>query len=199
LAHLKLKEVFLLASGAGLIFNIFTSYANVLQEQRKRKSSLSAPLFRLTPFLISASLHLLWLSAPSIERSFIVHSPLLLPCMISWGLQFAHQVGRLILAHVTNQPYPFWDPIWIWMAVAAVDIHSLKLFGIAPHFLKSFEDFRIATILTLLVSLLLYGRFVMLVINDITNFLGIACFTVRKKDESGHWRKAKVVDHRKKS
>jgi hypothetical protein len=25
------------------------------------------------------------------------------------------------------------------------------------------------------------------VINEITEFLGIACFTVRKKDEGGHW------------
>jgi len=25
------------------------------------------------------------------------------------------------------------------------------------------------------------------VINDITEYLGIACFTVRKKDAEGHW------------
>ena len=32
-----------------------------------------------------------------------------------------------------------------------------------------------------------YGRFVTLVINDITDHLGIACFTVRKKDAGGQW------------
>ena len=48
--------------------------------------------------------------------------------------------------------------------------------------------------LTLAMSFLSYARFCYLVINDITNYLGIACFTVRKKDESGKWRKASSVD-----
>jgi ethanolaminephosphotransferase len=34
---------------------------------------------------------------------------------------------------------------------------------------------------TLIVSFIAYGRFVTLVIRDITNYLGIACFTVGKK------------------
>ena len=36
---------------------------------------------------------------------------------------------------------------------------------------------------TLAVSFVAYGRFVSLVIRDITNYLGIACFTVGKKDK----------------
>jgi ethanolaminephosphotransferase len=51
---------------------------------------------------------------------------------------------------------------------------------------------------TLLISLVSYGRFVYLVINDITNYLGIACFTVRKRDNEGHWEDAKKVDAQKK-
>jgi ethanolaminephosphotransferase len=39
-----------------------------------------------------------------------------------------------------------------------------------------------------------YARFCTLVISDITSFLGIACFTVRKKDLSGQWRRAASVD-----
>lgn len=42
--------------------------------------------------------------------------------------------------------------------------------------------------LTLAISLGAYGRFCTLVINDITNFMGIACFTVRKKDKNGNWQ-----------
>lgn len=40
---------------------------------------------------------------------------------------------------------------------------------------------------TLVISFASYARFVTLVINDITEHLGIACFTVRKKDAGGHW------------
>jgi ethanolaminephosphotransferase len=42
--------------------------------------------------------------------------------------------------------------------------------------------------LTLTISIFAYARFCSLVISDITNYLGIACFTVRKKDENGVWR-----------
>ena len=48
--------------------------------------------------------------------------------------------------------------------------------------------------LTLLLSFLTYARFVYLVINDITNYLGIACFTVRKKGKDGVWRSAVPSD-----
>lgn len=48
------------------------------------------------------------------------------------------------------------------------------------------------------VSLLSYARFCTLVINDITNYLGIACFTVRKKDEHGDWQAAAVVNEKQK-
>jgi ethanolaminephosphotransferase len=68
-----------------------------------------------------------------------------------------------------------------------------------PLFQKTLEDVRIAVYITLLASLLLYARFVVLVINDITNYLGIACFTVRKKNGNGQWKEAKVVDHQKRS
>jgi len=35
-----------------------------------------------------------------------------------------------------------------------------------------------------------YARFVVLVISDITNYLGIACLTVHKRDVNGVWRSA---------
>jgi ethanolaminephosphotransferase len=45
-------------------------------------------------------------------------------------------------------------------------------------------------LISLAVSFLAYARFCTAVINDITNYLGIACFTVRKKDEHGEWKDA---------
>lgn len=42
----------------------------------------------------------------------------------------------------------------------------------------------------LVVALATYARFVMLVVSDITNYLGIACLTVRKRDANGVWRSA---------
>ena len=47
--------------------------------------------------------------------------------------------------------------------------------------------------LTLALSFFTYARFCALVIGDITEFLGIACFTVRKKDAEGVWRDTRDV------
>jgi ethanolaminephosphotransferase len=41
---------------------------------------------------------------------------------------------------------------------------------------------------SLVLSLIFYARFCVLVIKDITEYLGIACFTVRKKNEKGEWQ-----------
>lgn len=64
----------------------------------------------------------------------------------------------------------------------------------APFIQHSPENVKIFIFATLAISLVSYVRFCALVINDITNYLGIACFTVRKKDESGAWKKAQIVD-----
>lgn len=57
-----------------------------------------------------------------------------------------------------------------------------------PFFQTTYTRTAIAVYTVLLLSFITYARFCFLVINDITNFLGIACFTVRKKDAQGVWR-----------
>ena len=52
---------------------------------------------------------------------------------------------------------------------------------------KMTEKFVYAVLIVVFVT---YARFVVLVISDITNYLGIACLTVRKRDVNGVWRSA---------
>jgi ethanolaminephosphotransferase len=59
-----------------------------------------------------------------------------------------------------------------------------------PLFLSTYPSIRIFVYTSLILSLASYARFVYLVIGDITNYLGIACFTVRKKGKDGVWRSA---------
>lgn len=64
----------------------------------------------------------------------------------------------------------------------------------APLLQHNLHNIGVIVFLTLGISIASYARFCTLVINDITNYLGIACFTVRKKDLSGAWRRAASVD-----
>jgi hypothetical protein len=67
----------------------------------------------------------------------------------------------------------------------------------APFIQKSSRNTTIFVWVTLVVSFVAYARFVSLVIYEITNYLGIACFRVMKKDADGVWKDA--TPHTKRS
>ena len=69
--------------------------------------------------------------------------------------------------------------------------------GREPLIQNSRRNTAVFVYLTLAVTFLSYARFCTLVIRDITNYLGIACFTVRKKDKDGEWVEASAVDAKK--
>lgn len=174
------------------------------------KSTLK-PLVFLLPFVVSVAFQVLWLLTPSFHDSMIIKSPLFLPFMCAWGLQFAHQVGRMILSHVTSAPFPWCNLMWIWSAVAVVDAHIPQLFDRfvvlllprgcsqlicahrSPIIQSTPKRTAVFIYVTLVVSFITYARFCTLVIKDITEYLGIACFTVRKKDAEGVWRDTRDI------
>lgn len=73
-------------------------------------------------------LQLLWLSYPTYDDSSIIHSTLFIPFLCAWGLQFAHQVGKMILAHITKQPFPLFDPMWVLTGLLGLDANAEWLF-----------------------------------------------------------------------
>ena len=56
-----------------------------------------------------------------------------------------------------------------------------------PTLLATTQSLSAAVYGMLILSFVNYARFCYLVISDITEFLGIACFTVQKRDEAGVW------------
>lgn len=60
----------------------------------------------------------------------------------------------------------------------------------APLFQYSPEKTEQFVFVVLAVALVTYARFVVLVISDITNYLGVACLSVSKKDVNGVWKSA---------
>ncbi|TFK70097.1 Choline/ethanolaminephosphotransferase [Pluteus cervinus] len=186
--NVGLNEALMVFAGFGLALNIMNSYHNVRQASKRSGKSPLQALLLLLPFVVSAAIQVLWLSHPEFNHSAIINSATFVPFVGAWGLQFAHQVGRMILAHVTSTPFPRWDWIWIWSVLGAVDANLPHILGCPPIIQTSHKNTTIFVWLTLVVSFVTYARFCYLVINDITNYLGIACFTVRKRDEKGVWR-----------
>jgi len=194
LPNLPLNESFMVFAAIGLAFNISHSYLNVVTSRSKPSqirphTKDTNPLTLLLPFLLPTAIQIAWLSHPALNHSAILHSALFVPFLCAWGLQFAHQVGRMILAHVTlgSERFPRWDWVWGCSLLGAIDANLPRVLGRAPIIQTNTFNTAVLVWVTLLVSLVSYGRFACLVIWDITEFLGIACLTVRKKDDSGHW------------
>ncbi|KAF7971030.1 hypothetical protein HWV62_22229 [Athelia sp. TMB] len=188
-----LNESFMIFGAAGLAFNILSSYRNVHKARKAAGKSTLQPLLYLIPFIVTPTLQVAWMAHPTPKESSIIYSHMFLPFVGAWGFQFAHQVGKMILAHVTSTSFPWWDPMWLWSAVGAIDANLPRLIGRESIIQSSRKNQAIFIYLTLAVSFLSYARFCTLVIQDITNYMGIACFTVRKKDAQGHWRDVKEL------
>ncbi|KZT54133.1 Choline/ethanolaminephosphotransferase [Calocera cornea HHB12733] len=191
-----LNESFMMFGALALLYNIVGAYYDVLLARRSRGEPILPPLLGLLPFLLTCSLQLGWLLSPP---ALLLKSGRFLPFVCAWGLQFAHQVGRMILAHVTSSAFPYWDWMWPWTAVMALDANAQVLFGREPLIQSTPLRADLAVLLTLLISLVSYVRFCTLVIWDITDYLGIACFSVQKKDSEGAWRRAQDVNGKKKA
>lgn len=119
--NLPLNESFMVFAGFGLSSNILQSYLNVRRATLAKKVSTIRPLLRLFPFLFTVLVQIAWLSHPQYNNSYIIDSAAFVPFLCAWGLQFAHMVGRMILAHVTSTPFPVWDWVWAWSIAGAMD------------------------------------------------------------------------------
>ena len=106
----------------------YDSYLNVWRATRAQKKSSLKPLLHLLSFLFPSLIQIAWLSHPQYNDSYIIKSSAFVPFLCAWGLQFAHQVGRIILAYVTKTPFPAWDWIWVWSFFGALDA-NMPLFG----------------------------------------------------------------------
>jgi ethanolaminephosphotransferase len=100
------------------------SYRNVRRSTLASGRSGFRPVLLLLPFSVATAIQVIWLNS-----STIINSPLFVPFLCSWGLQFAHQVGRMILAHVCHTPFPWFDTIWLWGIAGAIDANLPRILG----------------------------------------------------------------------
>ena len=105
------------------------SYSNVYKSRVQSGQSPFTPLLYLLPFPGTVLMQILWLSHPTVGDSAIIYSESLVPFLCAWGLVFAHQVGRIILAHVTKTEFPLLDFSWIWSVIGAVDVNLPRIIG----------------------------------------------------------------------
>ncbi|KAF8274305.1 hypothetical protein EI94DRAFT_1714111 [Lactarius quietus] len=182
--NVALNTSFMIFAAFGLAFNIVMSYINVFIARRASGGPVFKPLLYLIPFPVSVLVHVAWLNHPRCATLISSTRPL---------CPFPLRMGPAVCAcrwaddsrAYHEPPFPVWDWMYIWTIIGAIDANMPILFGRAPLIQHSPENTEKFVFVVLVVAIVTYARFVLLVISDITNYLGIACLTVRKKDARG--------------
>ena len=143
----------------GIISPLFVltlhSILHVMDVQRKRKQSPTKPLYGLAPFFI-ASAHV----AVYLYLQPVILNHHLIPFVFYAGMLNAYSVGRMIVAHLTQDPeFPMHNVLTFPLSLAVVDSLGPTL-GLWPSAL-GFGTYQIAFVFMLMgLSFGVYGSFV---------------------------------------
>ncbi|KAJ3001649.1 UNVERIFIED_CONTAM: hypothetical protein HDU68_006730 [Siphonaria sp. JEL0065] len=105
-----------------IIFNVYTSYGNVLAAIQNTPASAEKaqkypPLSGLVPFITLVSTTSLF---PIPFPDTIIHSPSIVPFVIFLTFIFGHQVGSIIVAHISKRGFPMREMIAPGLIISVV-------------------------------------------------------------------------------
>ena len=144
---------------------------NVVEARRARKLPVAPVFFEWTPMLIYTGSLLAWLGSP---HSILLKDNHLCLLCLTLSFVFGRMTTKIILAHLTRQPFPYWTMLLLPLVGGAVLV-NLPLLGFKPlspdieyYYLWAYFVF----------SAVVYFRWAYLVVNAICNYLGIEALTV---------------------
>ncbi|KAI9806929.1 MAG: hypothetical protein M1833_002587 [Piccolia ochrophora] len=155
---------------------------NVAKARRRQNLPLAPVFLQWTPMAIYTLSIGLWLYSPysTLRRD----NRLVLFCL-TMSFVFGRMTTKIILAHLTRQPFPYWTVMLAPLIGGAV-LGNLPRFGLNPvsagvelWYLRGYFVF----------AMIVYFRWALLVINSICNYLGIGCLTISGKAAPGQKKK----------
>ena len=166
-----------------VLFTFFTAHmpACILNVARARK----AQNLPLSPFFIEWSTIVIytfaigvWLYSPF--STLMENNRLVLFCL-TMSFVFGRMTTKIILAHLTHQPFPYWT-IMLAPLIGGAVIVNLPYLGFSRigvetelWYLRAYFVFAVVA----------YFRWALLVINSICAYLGINCLTITDKSAPG--------------
>jgi ethanolaminephosphotransferase len=160
---------------------------------RRAKGLPVAPVFlEWTPMAVFTLSIGAWLYSP--HSTIRAENHLVLFCIIM-SFVFGRMTTKMILAHLTRQPFPYWT-VMLWPLVGGAVLGNLPRFGFPA---VSAEAEYVYLLAYLGFSAVVYFRWAWLVTTSICRFLGINCLTIpyEKQQENRRIANGVVVTPRK--
>ena len=142
-----------------------------------------APVFlEWTPMLVFVGSIVAWLGS---DDSHLLRDNHLVLFCLTLALVFGRLTTKIILHHLTRQPFPYWTVLLLPLMGGAV-LANLPQFG----YERMSPDFEYRYLMVYFVfSLIVYGNWAGRVISSICNFLDINCLTIKSRAPSGEVKK----------
>ena len=147
---------------------------NVAKARRARNLPIAPVFFEWAPILIYTFAIGAWLYSP--YSTLMRENRLVLFCL-TMSFVFGRMTTKIILAHLTRQPFPYWTVMLIPLVGGAV-LGNLPLLGLPPVSVATELWYLRAYFLFAMVA---YFRWAFLVINSICSYLNINCLTITER------------------
>ncbi|KAI1636316.1 CDP-alcohol phosphatidyltransferase [Biscogniauxia mediterranea] len=155
---------------------------NVVKARRRNKLPVLPVFLEWIPMAVYTFSIGAWLYSPySTLRS---ENHLVLFCF-TMSFVFGRMTTKMILAHLTRQPFPYWTVMLIPLVGGAV-LGNLPRIGL-PAISAEAEHMYLWAYFFF--ALVVYFRWAFLVTNSICNFLGINCLTIPREKQAENKRK----------
>lgn len=166
-----------------LLFSLFFAHMpaciyNVVKARRRQNLPVAPVFLEWTPMAVYTLSIGAWLYSP--YSTLLRENRLVLFCL-TMSFVFGRMTTKIILAHLTRQPFPYWTVMLVPLVGGAI-LGNLPRLGLSPvtahtelWYLRAYFAFAVAV----------YFRWALLVINSICAYLGINCLTIGDKVAPG--------------
>jgi ethanolaminephosphotransferase len=157
---------------------------HVISARRAQNLPVLSVFWEWTPIVVYSSSIFLWLSSPYStlmprDPKDYIENRLVLFCL-TMSFVFGRMTTKIILAHLTRRPFPYWTVMLIPLIGGAL-LGNLPRFGL-PAVSKLVELWYLRAYFVF--ALVAYFRWATLVINRICSVLDINCLTIKKKSKA---------------
>jgi len=166
---------------AFLVAHLPACVVHVAKARRAQNLPVFPTILEWTPMLAFTIGCTAWLGSP--YSSLLKDNHLVLFCL-TMSLVFGRMTTKVILAHLTRQPFPFWTVMLIPLGIGSVLV-NLPFLGFAATsddaaapFLSASAELNFLRFYFVF-ALVVYSNWAYVVITSICNYLGINCLTIK--------------------
>lgn len=149
---------------------------NVVRARRSRNQPIAPVFLEWTPMAVYTLSIGAWVFSP--HSTLMRENHLVLFCL-TLSLVFGRMTTKMILAHLTRQPFPYWTILLVPLVGGAV-IGNLPLFGY-PQITPELEHYYLWAYF--IFANVVYFRWAYLVVTSICDYLGINALTIPKEKQ----------------